>query len=108
MASERRWSRRDWATMAIAASVVVLIAAVIAGAIAVMGGDSDTSKVVLAPASESGTDPFTTSVASGAVIALRPSAQAKVAATRRAFVTDPATHTLFATGTTPGLYGGSG
>jgi hypothetical protein len=94
--------------MAVSAGVVVLIAAIIAGVIAVVGGTSAASAVTLEPAAQAGVDPFTASVAIGPAIAFPSNVRAIAANTRQTFPADPKTHTLIATATTPGLYGGSG
>jgi hypothetical protein len=94
--------------MAVAAGVVVLIAAIIAGVIALVGGSSPSSAVTLEPAAQAGVDPFTASVAIGPAADFPGKVRAIAANTRKAFSTDPRTHTLIATATTPGLYGGSG
>lgn len=108
MADRQRWTRRDWVTMASSAAVVVLIAALIGGAIAVIGGGSSASAVTLEPANQVGADPFTASVAIGPVVDFPGNVRAITVATRKTFAADPKTHTLVATATTPGLYGGTG
>jgi hypothetical protein len=108
MADRQRWARRDWVTMASSAGLVVLIAALIGGAIAVIGGGSSASAVTLEPANQVGADPFTASVAIGPVVDFPGNVRAITVATRKTFAADPKTHTLIATATTPGLYGGTG
>jgi hypothetical protein len=108
MANRPRWTGGDRVAMAVSAGVVVLIAAIIAGVIAVVGGTSAASAVTLEPAAQAGVDPFTASVAIGPAIAFPSNVRAIAANTRQTFPADPKTHTLIATATTPGLYGGSG
>ena len=108
MADRQRWTRRDWVTMAVSAGVVILIAAVIGGVIAVVGGGSSAHVVTLEPAAQAGADPFTASVALGSAVDFPGNVRAITATTRKTFPTDPGTHTLIATATAPGLYGGSG
>ena len=47
VADRQQGARRDWGTMASSAGLVVLIAAMIGGAIAVIGGGSSASAVTL-------------------------------------------------------------
>ena len=108
MANRPRWTSGDWVAMAVSAGVVVLIAAIVAGVIAVVGGSSAASAVTLEPAAQVGVDPFTASVAIGPAADFPGNVRAVAANTRKTFSTDPKTHTLIATATTPGLYGGSG
>jgi len=108
VADRQQWARRDWVTMASSAGLVVLIAAMIGGAIAVIGGGSSASAVTLEPAAQIGADPFTASVAIGPVVDFPGNVRAITVATRKTFAADPKTHTLIATATTPGLYGGTG
>src|SRR5204863_5628304 len=63
--------------------------------------------VTLEPVASTGTDPFTSSVAVGPV-AIPARVQAITVATRKTLSANPKTHTLVATGTAPGLYGGTG
>src|SRR5204863_5532666 len=72
------------------------------------GGSSAGAATTLQPSNNAGPDPFTTSMAVGQVTAFPASVQAVTAAARKTFETDPKTRTLAATGTTPGLYGGTG
>ena len=108
MANRQPWTRGDRVAMAVSAGVVVLIAAIVAGVIAVVGGSSAASAVTLEPASQPGLDPFTASISIGPAADFPGNVRAIAAETRKTFPTDPKTHTLIATATTPGLYGGSG
>src|SRR5438132_6167448 len=87
--------------------VVVVFTAGITVGVTVFGNHSSAAAVTLEPATTTGTDPFTSSVAINP-IAMPARVQAVTAATRKTLPTNPKTHTLVATGTAPGLYGGSG
>ena len=108
MANRPSWTTRNWMTMVASAAVVVAVAALIAGAIALTDGGTTSSAVTLEPAAQTGRDPFTATVAVGPGVTFRDSVASVVATTRNSFPTDPKTHTLIAAATTPGLYGGSG
>jgi hypothetical protein len=62
----------------------------------------------LAAAAVPGADAFTPSVASGAAAPLKRAVIAEGAAVRRSLPADAGTHARVASGTAPGLYGGSG
>jgi hypothetical protein len=97
-------SRRVWLIVAV---VAVVFAAGITVGVTVLGHSASPGAVTLEPVGSTGTDPFTSSVASSP-LAMPAKVQAITAATRKTLSTDPKTHTLVATGTAPGLYGGSG
>jgi hypothetical protein len=94
--------------MAGSASIVILIAVLIAAVLVGVGGGSSAQAVILEPAAQSGADPFTASVQIGPAISLSQPAQAVTVAARDKLVEDPKTHTLIAPASAPGLYGGSG
>ena len=97
-------SKRRWLILAV---VVVVFAAGIAVGVTAFGSSSSAAAVTLESATTTGTHPFTTSAASGAIV-ISANVQAATAATRKSLAINPKTHTLVATGTAPGLYGGSG
>ena len=97
-------SRRTWLIVGV---VVVVFAAGITVGVVVFGNDKSAGAVTLEPVASTGTDPFTSSVAVRPVAISGP-VQAITAATRKTLSANPKTHTLVATGTAPGLYGGSG
>ena len=68
MTERVRWSRRDWLTMAGSALVVVVLAVLVAGVIALVGSGSSVAAVTLEPAGSSGADPFTASVEIGPAV----------------------------------------
>ncbi len=86
-------------------AVVVFVAA---ATLAACGASSAGAATQLEPSSNTGADPFTNSVAIGPAAAFPSNVQAITASTRKTFATDPKTKTLAATGTAPGLYGGTG
>jgi hypothetical protein len=71
-------------------------------------GSSSAGAVTLESANAAGADPFSASVAIGPAAAFPANVQAIAASTRKALPADPKTQTLTASGTAPGLYGGSG
>ena len=93
--------------VAVCAAVVAVSAAVVAVVFRGAGSSSAEGSVTLEAATVLGVDPFTPSVASGAA-PLKRTVIAEGAAVRRSLPTDAGTHTRVATGTAPGLYGGSG
>ncbi len=97
-------SRRAWLIVAV---VVIVFAAGITVGVTVLGNRSSAAAVTLEPNTSTGTNPFTSSVAISPV-AMPANVQGVTAATRKTLSTNPKTHTLVATGTAPGLYGGSG
>jgi hypothetical protein len=93
----------------IVASILVVVSAIAAaGVIVLKGGDSAAAAVTLEPANWAGADPFSASVQIGPAVSFAGNVQAITTATRKTFASGPKTHTLVATGTAPGLYGGSG
>ena len=97
-------------TLLITLAVVVLVAAVATGAF-VLGTSRSASghaAVSLTPKDQTGDDPFTASVQIGQATAFAANVQAVAASSTKALPVDPATGTKRATGTAPGLYGGSG
>jgi hypothetical protein len=91
--------------VAVGAAAVLLVGAAVL--ISPFGSDADAS-VMLVPASQSGADPFTESVQTGPVPTIEPAAADSIAELRDALPRDEPTATLVATGTEPGLYGGTG
>ena len=71
-------------------------------------GSPAEASVTLEPADSSGPDPFTASVAITPVASFPEKVVAAAESTAASLPTDPATQTLVASGTTPGLYGGTG
>jgi hypothetical protein len=98
-------SKRRWGIVALVA--VVVAAAITVGGIVITRGSS-AEAVSLESADNAGKDPFTASVAIGPAADFPGNVEAIVATTRKSLPTDPKTKTLVATGTKPGLYGGSG
>ncbi len=85
---------------------IVLVGVAVLGMAAC--GSSSASAVTLEPANNSGADPFSASVAIGRVVSFPGNVAAINATARKTRAVDNKTHTLVATGTAPGLYGGSG
>lgn len=71
------------------------------------GTDAEAS-VRMLPAADQGADPFTDSVQIAAVPAVAPAAAAAVGEVQRSMPRDQESAVLVATGTAPGLYGGTG
>jgi hypothetical protein len=69
---------------------------------------SSAEAVTLEPAATTGADPFTASVAIGPAVSISGNTQAVTTAARKSLPVDKKTHTLVASGTAPGLYGGTG
>jgi hypothetical protein len=89
--------------------LVLVAAAATVGVIALKGGSSSAgASVLLEPAGSTGTDPFTASVAIGPAVEFPGNVRVITVAMRKTLPSDPKTNTLVATGTAPGLYGGSG
>ena len=95
------------AVVAVCAAIVAVSAAVVAVVFKGAGSSSAQGSVTLEAAAVPGVDPFTPLVANGAA-PLNGSVTAEGAAVRSSLPTDASTHTRVATGTAPGLYGGSG
>jgi hypothetical protein len=102
---------RSWVVAVVAVCVAVVSAAVVVlvfkGARSSPGVGS-VGSVTLEAAAVAGADPFTPSVASGVAVALKGAVIVEGAAVRRSLPSDASTHTRLASGTAPGLYGGSG
>jgi hypothetical protein len=99
-------TRSPWVLGAIAVAVGVVLGAI---AVVVFWPDgSGAEAVTLARADEPGADPFTESVQTGAVLAIEEPAVEAAGAVRAELPPDDTTSVLVATGTEPGLYGGSG
>lgn len=96
--------RRWWIVGAIVAAVVLVGAA---GAVYFAVSSNAAVSVALVPSSKPGANPFTATVASATPDAADTVVQ-KSAQLRKTLPVAKATHTPVATGTTPGLYGGSG
>lgn len=105
MSNREGMHRRRWWIGAVFATLLVLIAGSVA-VVAVVNGDP--ARVRLEPAAAPGPNPFTESVASGPPAAIVATVRAKSDVLRTTLPSDRRTHTLIATGTVPGLYGGSG
>src|SRR5579871_3108171 len=88
----------------VGATVVVVAVA----SLAACGSSSAGAATQLEPSNNTGADPFTNSVAIGPAVAFPANVLAITASNRKTLPTDPQTHTLSATGTAPGLYGGTG
>jgi hypothetical protein len=86
----------------------MLCTAVVAVLLVGCGSSSSANAVTLEPADATGEDPFTSSVAAGRAAVLSAKVVAIIATARTSQPTDAKTHTRVATGTAPGLYGGSG
>jgi hypothetical protein len=71
-------------------------------------GGSKADAVTLEPADAQGEDPFTLSVAVGPAVSFPANVVAITTAARKTREPDPTTKALVASGTAPGLYGGSG
>jgi hypothetical protein len=105
-------SRRDrgpggWLIVVVVLALVAAAATV--GVVVLKGGSSSAgASVLLEPTGSIGTDPFTASVSIGPAAAFPSNVQAITVATRKSLSSNAKTHTLVATGTAPGLYGGSG
>ncbi len=87
--------------------VVVATVMVVTGLSCSKGSTASASATVLEPKTTTGDDPFTDSVTITEVGKFPSSVQAVTASFERSLSTDPATGTKTATGTTPGLYGGT-
>jgi hypothetical protein len=96
---------RGWALVTGVLAATTVVAAI---AVVVLSGSSSASAVTLEPAALSGSDPFSSSVAIGPVAAFPDHVQAITISTRKTFAVDRKTNLLVASGTAPGLYGGSG
>lgn len=99
-------SKRRWWWIAGAIAAVVVLVAVAVTAISVADSSAATS-VTLIPSSTPGANPFTSSVATTTPPAVD-SVVKKSAELRTTLPTEKQTKTPIASGTTPGLYGGSG
>lgn len=89
-------------------AAVVVVVALLGGLTAVLltrGGDADS--VTLEPAAADGPDPFTATVATTEVASFPETVTARTAEVTASLSEDDSTGTLTATGTTPGLYGGT-
>lgn len=98
--------RKWWIVGGIGAAVVLVAGAVVAGV--AIGRSSADASVALIPASEQGPNPFTDSAAAGTVPKASATVTRKSAALRTAMPVAKDSRLPVATGTTPGLYGGSG
>src|SRR5207302_241129 len=96
------------ALVAVCAAVVAVSAAVVAVVFRGAGSSSAQGSATLEAAAVPGADPFTPSVAGGATSPLNGAVVAEGAAVRRSLPADASTHARVASGTAPGLYGGSG
>jgi len=94
--------------VAVIAICVAVVAASVAVIVVKVAGSQAVASVTLEPASSPGPNPFTNSVASGPTVNVAGNALAESGALRKTLPSDQRTHTLVATGTAPGLYGGSG
>jgi len=97
--------KRGWL---IVASVLVVVMAIAAAGVIALGSNSAGAAVTLEPANSAGADPFSASVQIGPAVSFAGNVHAITTATRKTFAADAKSHTLVATGTAPGLYGGSG
>ena len=97
--------RRGWIAGGIAAVLLLVAASVI---VIVAMGNASAASVTLIPSATRGPNPFTNSVAKGATPATDPTVARKSAQLRTTLPVARNTKTPVATGTTPGLYGGSG
>lgn len=99
-----RGRRRWW----IIAAIVVAIA-IVAVTVAVVAANTrpTPATVTLVASTTPGPNPFTGSVATGSPAAATPAVVAKSAALRKTLPTDKNTQLIVASGTVPGLYGGS-
>lgn len=99
-------TRSPWAIVALAAVVGVVIGAI---AVVVLWPDDSSAKAVtLERADQPGADPFTESVQTGEVPVIEQPAAEAATVVRDDLPRDETTAVLVATGTAPGLYGGSG
>lgn len=100
-------ARRRWIIIAVAIAVVAVVGI---GALAYhrRGSSSKGAAVTLEPAGSAGENPFANSVAVGTPPTLPDNVRAIVANLRSKLPTSKKTQTLVATGTAPGVYGGSG
>ena len=101
---------RDRRTAWIVAMIIVIVASVATiGVVALHNNGSSpaAASVTLEPATSTGTDPFTSSVAIGPVVRFPGNVRAIAAGVRNKLPTDPTTHTHIAVGIRPGLYGGT-
>lgn len=94
--------------VAVIAICVAVVAASVAVIVVKVAGSQVVASATLEPASSPGPNPFTNSVASGPTVNIAGNALAESGALRKTLPSDQRTHTLVATGTAPGLYGGSG
>lgn len=95
----------------VALVVAVIVAGAALGALVVLvlvGPDSSSAAVTLTPADAPGADPFTDSVATGPIAVFSGNVSAVNATFRQGLSTSSNTGSLVASGTAPGLYGGSG
>ncbi|TXN32121.1 DUF6777 domain-containing protein [Lacisediminihabitans profunda] len=92
---------------AVVITVCVAVIAVSAAVIVVVGSQA-VAPVTLVPASSPGPNPFTDSVATGPAVNVAANTLAENNALRKTLPSDQRAHMLVATGTAPGLYGGSG
>ncbi len=95
---------RRWLVWVAVAVVVVLVAGVVV--VVASRGSSASAAVRLVPARSAGEDPFSASVQVVAVSSFPGNVEAIAATTRKSFPTQDGV--LVASGTKPGLYGGSG
>jgi hypothetical protein len=103
---EVKATRSPWMIVALAAVVGVLIGAI--AVVVLWPGESSAKAVTLEPADQAGDDPFTESVQTGEVPVIEQPAVEAASAVRDDLPRDNSTALLVATGTAPGLYGGSG
>ncbi|WP_431278529.1 DUF6777 domain-containing protein [Leifsonia poae] len=106
MSEPRAASKRRWWWIGGAAVVAIVLAFVLVTTFVATGSTS--ASVTLVPSSSPGANPFTASVASGSAPAAAEGVVKKSAELRTTLPTEKDTKTPVATGTTPGLYGGSG
>ncbi len=103
---------RDRSRVVAVVAVCVAVVAVSAAVVALVFNGTRSSPAVgsatLEAAALPGADAFTPSVASGAAAPLKGAVVAEGAAVRRSLPADASTHARVASGTAPGLYGGSG
>lgn len=97
--------RRWWIVLAVAAALAILAASV---AIIANNGRSTPPTVALVASATPGPNPFTESVVAATTAVPAAAVVAKSAALRKTLPTDRDTHLIVASGTVPGLYGGSG
>ncbi|MCZ7631438.1 MAG: hypothetical protein M5U19_21350 [Microthrixaceae bacterium] len=109
MADARGEPSRSNHLLAVALGVGAAVVLMVGVAVLLWAFGSDAgAAVAMVPASDEGADPFTDSVQIGAVPRIEPEAAAPVAEMQAALPLDEATTAPIATGTAPGLYGGSG